>query len=113
MKFSSAPWLSVFALVGGCLDDGGPRLDSVTPATAKRGAMVTIEGARFCSGGCATTTGEVLLGLALPQIRANVLAYADTMATIAIPSIAPLGATELVLVVDGTSSNALAFEVTP
>jgi hypothetical protein len=108
------------ALVGmtafaGCVDDGGPRLDAVTPAAASRNTMVTITGRRLCgaSGDCAKAAGEVDLGLALPMVRLSVVDYADTSAQVVIPPIAPVGTTALIVTVNERSSNALGFEVLP
>jgi hypothetical protein len=39
--------------------------------------------------------------------------FGDTSAQVMIPNIAPVGETHIVLGVNGTSSNALAFEVLP
>jgi hypothetical protein len=98
-----------------CVDDGGPRLDTVVPAAAHRDAMVTITGRRLCggSGDCTTAAGEIQLGLASRTVRATVVSYADTEAQIAIPSVAPLGDTVLIVTVNERSSNALDFEVLP
>jgi hypothetical protein len=103
------------AVFAGCGDDGGPRLDTVMPAAAPREAHVTIAGHRLCGirGDCAQAAGEVQLGLEPPMVRANVVSYSDTIAEIAIPSIAPVGRTVLIVTVDERSSNALAFEVLP
>ena len=100
--------------LAGC-DDGGPRLDTVTPSAAPRGARVTITGHRLCGaqGDCARAAGEVQLGLEPPVVRASVVSYADTTAEIAIPSVAMVGHTSLVVVVNERSSNALDFEVLP
>lgn len=109
------------ALVGlsvgatGCADDGGPRLDAVTPAAASRNTMVTITGRRLCgaSGDCTTAAGEFDLGLALPMVRLTVVSYADTTAQVVIPPVAPVGPTALIVTVDDRASNALGFEVLP
>jgi hypothetical protein len=45
------------------------------------------------------------------MVQARILAFADTMATIEIPVIAMPGATDILLTVDGRTSNPLAFEV--
>ena len=98
---------------GGCADDGGPRLSSVSPASAGIGASVELRGDRFCgaTANCADAGGHVELGITQPLVQAPVLDYADTSATIQIPALAPSGTTSIVLTVDGRSSNALAFEV--
>ena len=101
---------------GACADDGaGPRLSDVTPARAVPGAAVELAGERFCgsTGECATVAAIVDLGLDPPLLRARVLAYAATSATIEIPALATPGLTSLVLTVDGRASNALDFEVLP
>ena len=104
----------VLALVGACADDGGPRLEAVTPASAARGVAVTITGTRFCgvAGDCASAGGQVQVGLDQP-VRAELVGYDATAAKIIVPQAAPSGATDLVLTVDGRSSNALAFQVLP
>lgn len=101
--------------LAGCVDDGGPRLETVTPSMAARGSMVTITGRRLCgeTGNCATAGGEVQLGLDLPVVTANVVEYSDTNAVIVIPQVAPVGPTELVVTVNERSSNTLGFEVLP
>jgi hypothetical protein len=101
---------------GACADDGtGPRLHDVTPAQAAPGAAVALAGERFCGGAgeCESVAAIVDLGLDPPLLRARVLAYAASSATIEIPALATPGATSLVLTVDGRSSNALDFEVLP
>lgn len=94
---------------------GGPRLEAVTPAAARRGEQVAIHGRRLCGvqGDCTRTTGEIQLGIEPPMVRAAVVSYADTLAEIAIPSVAPGGGTVLIVTVDERSSNALDFEVLP
>lgn len=103
----------VLALAGACTDDGGPRLDAVSPAAAPRGAMVTLTGARFCApAGCAQAAGQIQIGLDQP-VRAQVVSFGSSSATIIVPQVTPVGDTELVLEVAGRSSNALAFQVLP
>lgn len=106
-------WLGLAC--AGCGDDGGPRLDGVSPAAAPRGAMVEITGRRLCGahGDCAAAGGEVQLGLDPPTVRAIVVSYSDTLAQISIPPVAPVGRTVVVAIVDERSSNALGFEVLP
>ena len=98
-----------------CTDDGGPRLETATPAAARPNATVTVTGARLCGAGadCQRAAGEILLGLAPPQVRANVTSYADDRIELVVPPIASPGATHLIAVVDERSSNALPFEVLP
>lgn len=107
---------ALLALVAtGCAEDVGPRLERVTPAAAARGAVVTITGERLCGepADCESAGGAIRIGLDPPTVQATILAYSDTSAEIMIPSIAPLGPTELVVTVNERGSNALAFEVLP
>jgi len=100
--------------VAGCgVDDGGPRLASVTPSAAGHNTAVVISGARLCgdSGDCATAAGQVQIGLSSPTVKAPILDYTDTSATITIPDLVPVGRTEIVVTVNERASNALAFEV--
>lgn len=105
----------VIALCGACTDDGGPRLDSVTPPASARNTMVTVTGQALCGAhdDCTHATGSIVLGLSPPQIQATVVAAEPTSLRIVIPSLAALGATHLIATVDDRSSNALAFEVLP
>ena len=82
------------------------------PAAAPVGAVVTITGVRLCgeSGDCETAAGEIRIGLDNP-VQAMVVDYANTTAMIRIPSITPVGKTELVATVNSHASNALDFEV--
>ena len=100
-------------LLAGCVAEHGPQLGSAAPPAAGRGAIVTLVGSDLCAGDCSTAAGEVLLGLGAQQLRAPIVSYADAVAVIAIPQLAPVGATEIVLSVGAASSNALAFEVLP
>ncbi len=109
--------LLLVSLVAGaaCTDADGPLLETVTPSAAARNTMVTLTGQRLCGphDDCARAAGEVLLGLSLPQVQANVITYATTTAQVMIPPIAPTGSTHLLVTVDGHTSNALAFVVLP
>jgi len=98
-----------------CAETGGPRLSSVTPEQAPAGANVVLQGMRFCGEhvACAGVTANVVLGLSPPILQAVIVSYSDMAATIQIPTVAEARATDLVLTVDGHSSNALSFEVLP
>jgi len=98
-----------------CADDGGPRLATVTPTAARRDETVMLTGSRLCGpqGDCASAAGEVALGRNLPMVRAVVVAYSDTAAQVVVPSLAPIGKTVVIAIVDERSSNALDFEVLP
>ncbi len=108
--WTSTPLVVVLALLGGCADDNGPRLDAVTPAAASLGGLVTITGRRLCDGNCATAGGAIRIGLDTP-VQASIIDYSDTMAQIRIPDITPVGKTVLVATVNERASNALDFEV--
>jgi hypothetical protein len=110
-----AALLAGLVACAGCADDGGPRLDQVSPAAARRNTMVTLVGRRLCGarGDCARAGGAVDLGLDPPMVRAIVVSYDDTGAQIVIPPVAPVGASALIVTVGERSSNALDFEVLP
>lgn len=74
-----------------------------------------VMGRRLCGAGgdCARAAGEVQLGIEPPVVRANVLSYSDTLVELAIPSVAPVGPSSLIVIVNERSSNALDFEVLP
>lgn len=107
--------LLLVVAASGCTDDGGPRLDAVTPAAAARNATVTLTGSRLCgpSGDCENAGGEVLLGISPPQISAQLLAYDASSAQVVVPNAAPTGPTDVLITVNDQTSNALAFEVLP
>lgn len=109
-----AAWLlGALGALGACTDDRGPRLTSVTPAAAPRGARVTLIGQRLSgdAGDCATAAGAVQVGLDPPVAVATVIEYADDRAVIEVPSTAALGDSAIVVTVNERASNALAFEV--
>jgi hypothetical protein len=107
------PVTCAILLVAGCAATPGPRLLAASPAQGSPGALIALTGTDLCAGDCATAAGEVLLGLGAQPLRAPVASYDDTMAVIAVPSLAPVGATQIVVTVGSASSNALAFEVLP
>jgi hypothetical protein len=107
-------WLAVVAAAS-CSDTTAPRLDSVTPASGRANDIVTLAGRHLCgaSSDCAMAGGHVQLGLQPPTVQATIVSYADTMAQIEIPTVTPVGTTELVVTVNDRASNALSFEVLP
>ena len=108
--------LAVLPIVaGGCADTQGPRLESVTPSAARKGDFVVIVGQRLCgaSGDCETAGGEVQFGLALPTVRARIVRYEPTEAEVEVPDLVALGDTSIVVTVNESASNELAFEVLP
>jgi hypothetical protein len=99
----------VLLLAASCAQPNGPHLSSATPTSGPRGATVTIAGERLCDGDCPTAAGEVTFG----DVRATVGALTDTSMQVLVPPSAQLGKNAVVLTVNDTASNALAFEVTP
>jgi len=104
---------AVLLLLCSCADDGGPRLTRATPEMAGIGATVELIGTRFCGmhADCAGVPAKVEFGIASPIALAPIHSLTDTSLTIQVPVLAAAGATDIVLTVDGRSSNALAFTV--
>jgi hypothetical protein len=104
---------ALLALVAGCADRG-PRLESATPSSVYNATTmnVTIAGDGMCAGDCERAAGEFVLeyddGI---MVQLPVVSLGDTSAQIAVPSGARVGPGSIVLTVNGSSSNALAFEV--
>lgn len=104
-----------------CTPAVGPAVDRVEPAAAARGAMVTVYGEDFCGdgraagdGSCTTLPpGSVTFGLALPTARAVVSAWSDGAIRVTVPDAARTGETEVMVTVDGRTSNAASFVVLP
>jgi hypothetical protein len=107
--------LAAIASTGACATSAEPRLLAAMPASAPRGAEVTVSGERMCGPAhdCGRAGGQILLGVDPPQVAATIVSYTDTSAVIGIPQVAPVGGTSIVLTVDDQASNALAFEVLP
>ena len=108
--------LAVLPIVaGGCAETSGPRLESVTPAAARTGEFVVIAGERLCgaTGDCETAGGEVQFGLDIPVLLARIVRYADTEAEVEVPALLAVGDTGIVVTVNESASNELAFEVLP
>lgn len=98
-------WLAL--LVAGCAQTNGPHLTSATPASGPYGTTVTLAGERLCDGDCMTAGGEITFG----DVRAPIVALSDTSAQVVVPDAAQLGKNSVVLTVNDTASNALAFLV--
>jgi hypothetical protein len=105
--------VALLALAGGCVDDGGPRLQSIHPAAPARGAQVILEGSRLCgaSGDCTRLAVKVELGTSSPYVEAQPVTWTATEAQVVIPPATPAGKTMLVVTVDDKASNALAVDV--
>jgi hypothetical protein len=104
-----------------CAPGNGPRIERVEPAQAVRGATVTVFGEQFSGegraaddGSCTTLPpGSVVFGLELPAARADVLSWSDGAIGVTVPAAAVTGELEVIVTVDGRSSDGGAFEVLP
>ncbi len=114
--------LAVAAIgLAACQPAAGPMLDALEPAQGVRGVMVTVRGVGFCGAGAAADDGSctslppgaVDFGLDLPMARARVVSWSAAAIDVTVPAAAPTGMTDVIVTVDGRSSNALAFEVLP
>lgn len=83
------------------------------PDRAGIGATVEIVGDRFCGSAadCSVVAAKLEIGVDAPIVQAQIASYADTIATFVVPTIASPGETDIVLTVNGRSSNALPFVV--
>jgi hypothetical protein len=102
------------AVVAGCAGVEAPELEAATPAAARRGEAIVLDGTGFCVPDCdASPEGSVAFGVEIPQIRAVVETWDETSIQVVVPQSVELGATEIVVTVNDRSSNALDFEVLP
>ena len=114
------PMLAAGGLVA-CTGAAGPAIERVEPAAAVRGATVIVRGAGFCGpapvdadGACVTPpSGTVTLGLDPPMVRVPIVAWSEAAIAIQVPATAPLGPVEVIVTVDGRSSNAATLEIMP
>jgi hypothetical protein len=101
----------------GCDAGGGPHIESVAPPAGRAGDAITLRGQAFCAGAgdraeCwRQTAGFVSFGINPPSVRASVVSWDDTAIVVTVPDSVARGGTELVVTVDGLSSNAADFEV--
>ena len=102
-------------LLCACADDGGPRLDSVSPVAASHGTTVALMGERLCLAHdtCSGLGGEVQLGLDVPSYQATIVSATDERWEFQVPAIIPTGDTQVIVIVNGRSSSSLPFEVLP
>jgi hypothetical protein len=107
--------IRVLVLLAACAETTGPHLSSATPSASAHNTTVALAGERLCAGDCATAAGSFVFGLGgdLPSVVLGLVSLTDTSAQITIPDIAPAGTGDIVLTVNDSSSNALAFEVLP
>ena len=107
--------------LAGCDPGQAPQLDALSPEQARAGARVVISGTGLCGRALASDgvrcdeslVGRVYVGTEPPQIAATVTAWSDQDLEFIVPLSAPTGATRVVVVVDGRSSNALDFVLLP
>ncbi len=102
------------ALAGGCADDGGPRLTSITPSSAAPSQNIELAGTRLCgpSGDCANVAATVELDAHPSTVDALPVSWTATLADVIVPSVQP-GTYPVIVTVDGRSSNALSLVVLP
>lgn len=106
------PWKWLIPFVAACGGSSGPTIDSVMPSSGQPTALVALMGSDFCGGlSCDAAGGEVLFGLGSTPLRAQTASFEDSMIAIAVPTMAEVGKTQIVLEVNGESSNAIDFEV--
>jgi hypothetical protein len=105
----------LLVLVAACAETTGPHLSSATPSSAGHNTTVAIAGERLCAGDCATAGGSFVFGAGgdVPSVVLGLVSLTDTSAQVSIPELAPAGRGDIVLTVNDSSSNALAFEVLP
>lgn len=105
--------LALVLVLCACADDGGPRITSVMPPAAPHGGTVWVHGIDLCEGrpSCHGLGGNVQLGLGSPSYQAPVVDATPEMWRFQVPDFVPIGETDVLLTLDGRSSNALPFEV--
>jgi len=101
------------ALAGGCVDDGGPRMTALIPATATPGAVIEIDGERFCGpkGDCVNLAASIELDAQPSVIDLLPVTWSSNLVDAQIAAGSPTGTFQLVMTVDGRSSNALSLVV--
>jgi uncharacterized protein (TIGR03437 family) len=113
---------SALPVVGCSGEDGvGPEIDRMEPDSASPGTAVEIIGKRFCGDGddaatdegtCTTPpAGFVNFGPDADVVRATIVEWKHERITVDVPQSAAVGATLVVVTVNGVSSNAVEFEV--
>ncbi len=102
----------------GCGADQGPRIEAIEPSTGQAGERVEITGARFCGDDVVVAAdnacdplpaGYVSFGID-PQIDGMTVAWRDDRIEAIVPASAT-GTVQVVLTVDGRSSNGVWFEI--
>jgi hypothetical protein len=109
-------WSFAMTAIGCAADDGGPHIASVVPASGRAGDVITLRGEAFCADAAGAecwrdTAGFVSFGINPPMVRASVVSWDAATIVVTVPETVARGGTELVVTVDGLSSNAADFEV--
>jgi hypothetical protein len=104
--------LLVFAA---CAADDGPTITSLSPAAARHTQVVMIVGENLCAGveTCHGLGGMVQIGLGSPSYQAPPFDVTDEMWKFQVPDIVPIGEIDLLIAINGRSSNSFPFEVLP
>ena len=94
-------------LATACSSSKPPHITSVSPTDIVQDGMFTIAGTEFCgaSGDCATASLDVQIGTNSPFFNAPPQTYTATSVVAIMPPEVSLGSTQLVMTVDGLSSN--------
>jgi hypothetical protein len=116
LRRAAATCFLSFGLVGslgGCIDEGGPTLDSLSASVGQAGSTIELSGTRLCGAldDCSAATGSVTFDDATAH-AAPILGVTPTTLRVVVPPMSP-GIKRVVAIVDGESSNALDFEVVP
>jgi hypothetical protein len=114
MKLSVFACLGLAACGGTLAPENIPELQAADPPSAGANTTVVLEGLNLCGlqANCAGTDIEVKV-LTPETLVIDYEAYSATSITFVVPSFVPEGATDIIVVVDGESSNELPFTVLP
>ena len=102
-------------VIAACADDDGPTITSLAPPAARHAAVVMIVGTNLCGGvsTCHGLGGMIQIGLSSPSYQATPYDVTNDMWKFQVPDIVPLGATDVLISINGRASNAIGFEVLP
>ncbi len=108
----------ITATVAACANHQGfgtePELIDVTPPSASANTIVTIDGEHLCgtNGQCATAAVQLMF-LTSEEEEIEFEQNTDSSIAFIVPSFVPIGPTKIVVMVNGVSTNELAFTVAP
>ena len=108
----------VLLAICGCGDLDGPEIVGIRPTVGSPGDMVEIDGNRLCGqmsdvteGGLCDPLPSAYVSFGIdPQIDGQVVTWRNEYAEVFVPG-GPLGSVQVVLTVDGRTSNGVWFEV--